>query len=276
MAILLIDNGSKRAAATLRLRALAEQLTTRVGGAVYPVSLQHADRIDPAELQGIPADVFPDFLKRQLEAGVRDFKILPLFFACSRALTSFVPEVAGKLQLEYGGFEISMSDVLYPLPDGDPCLIQILHEHAVWTAEAQGLPLQNLVLVDHGSPEERVTRVRNHLAEQLRARLDDDVLLSEAVMERRPGKKYDFNGPLLSDRLQEMADSRAASAIVIMQFLLPGRHAGPGGDVADICQKAMDDNSGFQVEISPLASEHPLLMEILAGRLTKLTGDNEA
>ncbi len=266
MAILLIDNGSTRAASTLHLRVLAECLTTRIGDTVYAVSLQHAHRVDPVELQGKPADVFPDFLQRQLQAGIRDFKILPLFFALSRALTSFVPQEADKLRSWYGSFSYSLSDVLCPLPDGEPRLVQILYAHAVYTAETHDLPLQNLVLVDHGSPEERVTRVRNHLAQQLRARLDEGVLLAEAVMERRPGKQYDFNGPLLSDCLDEMASSGAASAIVVMQFLLPGRHAGPGGDVADICRKAMQDHPGFQVVTSPLVGEHPLLLDILASR----------
>lgn len=266
MAILLIDNGSTRAAATLQLRALAERLTARIGAMVHPVSLQHAHRVDPAELQGIPADVLPVFLQRQLQAGERNFNILPLFFARSRALTSFVPQEADKLRSQYGRFTYSLSDVLCPLPEGEPRLLQILHEHAVHTAEAHDLPLQNLLLVDHGSPEERVTRVRNHLAQQLRARLDDDVLLFEAVMERRPHKQYDFNGPLLSDRLAEIAATGAKSAIVIMQFLLPGRHAGPGGDVADICHKAVQQRPGFRVVISPLVGEHPLLTDILADR----------
>ncbi len=266
MAILLVDNGSKRAASTLQLRALAERLTAQVGSTVYPVSLQHADRVDVAELHGTPADVLPDFMARQLAAGVRDFRILPLFFADSRALTSFVPSVVEKLRPQYGGFAFSMGDVLCPLPDGEPRLVQILHEHAIQTASTHNLPLQNLLLVDHGSPEQRVTRVRNHLAEQLRARLGDDVRLSEAVMERRPDSQYDFNGPLLSDHLHEMANAGVTRVIVVMQFLLPGRHAGPGGDVDGMCREVMRKHPDLRVAISPLVGEHPLLSDILASR----------
>lgn len=265
--ILLIDNGSKRASATLQLRGLAEKLTEQVGQKVFPVSLQHADQIHHDELGGVPANTLSGFLKSQLESGEREFKLLPLFFGLSRALTSFVPEVVAELQAEYGDFEYSLCDVLYPLPEGDSGLIQVLYEHAVQTAEVNELPLENLVLVDHGSPVSRVTDVRKHMAERLQAMLGESVSLDQAVMERREGREYDFNGPLLADWLTEKAEAGAESAIVLMQFLLPGRHAGRGGDVAEICGSVIESHPDFQVAISPLIGEHPLIIDRLASRL---------
>ncbi len=267
MSILLIDNGSKRAAATRQLRHLAARLTERTGKTVHPVSLQHADAIDPWELDGTPAQVFKQFLKARLEAGERNFFLLPMFFGISRALTSFVPDTVRELQSDYGDFEYSLGEVLYPLPQGEPKLVHILHDHAVQTANQHGLPLANLVLVDHGSPVARVTQVRNHLAAQLRQQLDADVSLSEAAMERREGPEYDFNGPLLKDWLETLAAEGHKSAIVIMQFLLPGRHAGPGGDVLDICQQVMTKYPGLRIQITPLISEHPAFVDLLADRL---------
>lgn len=271
MSILLIDNGSKRAAATRQLRHLAAALTERAGETVHPVSLQHADAIDPRELDGTPAQVFKPFLSARLEAGERSFVLLPLFFGVSRALTSFVPDTVRELQSEHAAFQYSLREVLYPLPQGEPRLVDILYDHAVQTANQHGLPLENLVLVDHGSPVARVTAVRNHLAVQLRQKLDDGVSLSEAAMERREGSEYDFNGPLLSDWLETLAAEGHKSAIVIMQFLLPGRHAGPGGDVSDICQQVMNEYPDFQVQITPLISEHPAFVDLLATRLGSTT-----
>ena len=267
MSILLIDNGSKRAAATLQLRQLAEQLSQRIGETVYPVSLQHADAIDPAELGGKPALLFKDFLAAQLQAGERTFSLIPLFFGLSKALTSFVPDVLNELSEQHGAFDCSLGRVLCPLPQGEPKLSQILFDNALQTATQHGLPLRNLVLVDHGSPVARVTQVRHCLADQIRQQLEHASDLSEAVMERREGAEYDFNGPLLEDWLNERASQGEASAVVMMQFLLPGRHAGPGGDVVEICQGVMDQHPGFAVQITPLISDHPGFVDLLAERV---------
>lgn len=268
MSTLLIDNGSKRAAATRQLRRLAAELTERAGKAVHPVSLQHADAIDLDDLDGTPAQVFKQFLNNRLEAGERKFLLLPLFFGVSRALTSFVPDTVNEFRSEYPDIDYSLGEVLYPLPQGEPKLAHILYDHAVQTAHQHGLPMANLVLVDHGSPVARVTRVRNHLAAELRQQLGDGVSLSEAAMERREGPEYDFNGPLLKDWLEGVAAQGQKSAILIMQFLLPGRHAGPGGDVVDICQQVIDKYPGFDIRITPLISEHPAFVELLADRLS--------
>jgi hypothetical protein len=56
-------------------------------------------------------------------------------------------------------------------------------------------------------------------------------------MERREGDAFAFNEPLL-ERLLERAPFAAGEVVVALQFLSPGRHAGPGGDVAGICAEA--------------------------------------
>ena len=90
--ILLSDNGSKQAAATLELRKLSEKLSALTNSIVYPVSLQHADSISADKIDGNPAVIFIEFMKLKLLQGERRFILLPLFFGNSRALTVFGKE----------------------------------------------------------------------------------------------------------------------------------------------------------------------------------------
>ena len=270
--ILISDNGSRRPQATLMLRQIAEQLSASSGMTVDAVSLQHSDRIDPELIDGIPAQVLGDYLREQLEAGEREFIILPLFFGKSKAITSMIPQLQEGLEASFGSFDIQIADVLYPLPDGEDQLVDILYDNIQQTAEQQNITLSNIVLVDHGSPIPQVTAVRESLAGQLQQRLGENQQLAQAVMERREGKEYDFNGPLLQDYLSKLAASGAQSAIVGMMFLLPGRHAGEGGDIHEICAGVMEQNPGFTVAISKLVGEHPLLIDLLQQRLQSQLG----
>ena len=90
-------------------------------------------------------------------------------------------------------------------------------------------------------------------------------------MERRQGAEYDFNGQLLGALLDSCAGQDADAVIVLaMMFISPGRHAGAGGDIEEICADAMARNPGLRVKISPLIGEHPLLIDILYDRLRAL------
>lgn len=255
--ILLIDNGSRRSGSTLSLRKLAAVLSARVGRTVYPVSLQHADRVDPSMLEGQPAAVLPQFLRERLSSGQRTFVTVPLFFGPSRALSNFIPEQVQVLSEEFGAFRLEQADVLCPLPRGEPILADILADNVA----ACG-PVDRVIVIDHGSPIPEVTAVRKWLADTLRTRVTNAVV-DEAVMERREGRDYDFNGVLLANRLEGLK-GRVALAMV---FIAPGRHAGPGGDIAEICEAAEQANPGLTLVPSPLVGEHPRLVELLAERL---------
>ncbi|MDH5517591.1 MAG: cobalamin biosynthesis protein CbiX [Gammaproteobacteria bacterium] len=269
--ILLVDNGSVRAAATLQLRKVAANLSAKTALCIHPVSLQHANTIDPAELDNKPADIFYDFMRQQLILGQRRFIILPLFFANSKALTSFIPKQVSLLQQEFGDFELTTSAVIYPLPEGEANLAKIIYQHITDTAIDNKLALHNIVLVDHGSPVAAVTAVRQHLASQVQQKLGNSTVLNQAVMERRKGREYDFNGELLEHWLTKKAQSGEQSAIVCLLFFLPGRHAGVGGDITEICQRIMSQFPDFNIAISPLISQHPLLLSILQARLQSIT-----
>ena len=264
MTTLLIDNGSTRPAAVLALRRVAANLSAKIGRPVAATPLRHADSIDAAELGGEPALLCEAFLRARLEAGEREFHIAPLFFGPARALTTLLPQTLAELRAEYGAFSCRVADTLYPLPAGEPRLAQILLEHARATRERHDLSDCAYVLTDHGSPSAAVTRVRDHLARCLRGMLGPAAVLGQAAMERDMGEA---SGPWLGTWLDERAAAGGRYVIVIMQFLLPGRHAGAAGDVAQICRAAMDRHPGFKAVITPLVGEHPLLVEILASRL---------
>lgn len=265
--ILLADNGSVKADASLQLRLLASSLSELVEQHVHPVSFQHANRIAIEKLNNQPAQIFYHFMREQLSKGERDFILLPLFFGMSKTLTSFLPEKLDLLKKEFGLFEFKVADTIYPLPSGDNTLTRIMIDHINITASQSNLPLTNIVIVDHGSPVPAVTAVRKHLTLAVEKSLNACVKFEQAVMERREGKEYDFNGELLENWLTTKAQAGEQSAIVVLLFFLPGRHAGKGGDISEICQAVMDNFPNFKVAISPLICEHSLLLTILESRL---------
>jgi sirohydrochlorin ferrochelatase len=273
--ILLIDNGSKRADATLSLRRIASGLAERLGETVHPVSLLHSDGIPASELHGQPADTFESFLRRRLNEDARRFLILPLFFGASRAISDYVPERIAALRGDFGPFEVRVARALCPLPEGEPDLVEILLEQIRGTACEQGIAPRRILLVDHGSPIPAVTEVRHWLARQLARRLAEDsgpgIELGEAVMERRSGAEYDFNGELLEDRLRTLAADDASTPVILsMLFLSPGRHAGPGGDITEICASVENDHPGFRIHPSALVGAHPRLLDILTARVAEI------
>ncbi len=265
--IFIADNGSTKPDATRQLRVLADGLSEKTGQTIYPVSFQHAQRIPAEKLDGRPAQIFIDFMTRKLSEGHREFLLLPLFFGNSKAITSFVPEQLDLLKPQFGEFTLTIAEVIYPLPQGEPLLETIIHDHILQTADTNELPLKNIVLVDHGSPVAKVTEVRKQLASRVQSRLPANVKLQQAVMERRPGTEYDFNGDLLQHWLTSRAEGGATSALVILQFFLAGRHAGAGGDIVEICAEVMKKYPQFKIAISPLISEHPALKDILQQRM---------
>ncbi len=265
--VLLVDNGSRRPGSTLGLRRLAAALGQRIGTKVHPVSLLHSSKVPPVELDGVPAATFEPFVRAQLMGGARELVVVPLFFGPSRALTEFIPEMLMAMRREFGPFDVRVTETLVPLPAGEPRLVQILCDNVRQAAAAQGLSTYRAVLVDHGSPIPEVTAVRQSLALGMRLVLGGEVMLEEAVMERRDGSEYDFNGPLLEERLRQLADADLSQPVILaMLFLSPGRHAGPGGDIEQICRSVQKGYPGFRIYPARLIGSHPVLVDILQSR----------
>ncbi len=261
---LLVDNGSLEPAATLALRGLAAQLSPRLGQAVEPVSLLHSAGIDPVKLGGTPAEILVPALERRLAAGQSEFVLVPLFFGPSRALTDYLPENLARLREKYPALQVRLAPPLHAVDDGR--LAQILADQVSALLAVPNPGPVRVALVDHGSPVAGVTAVRNALAEQLAGLLGSRVAaVAPCSMERRPEPADDFNGPLLAKLLATPPWSEGR-VVVALQFLLPGRHAGPDGDVAEICRQAQTRQPGLRTQMTGLVGTHPLLLEILADR----------
>jgi sirohydrochlorin ferrochelatase len=261
-AVFLVDNGSLEPAATLSLRRLASALGDRVGTHVEPVSMRHSNRIPADELGGVPAETIEVALATRADAGVSHVTVVPLFFGPSGALTSYLPEVAGR----FPQVQVRLCPALHRA--GDPRLAQIIATNVLGVAiglGASSTPLP-VALVDHGSPTRELTTVRDALAVEITALLGDGFKVAPCSMERREGSEYDFNEPLLG-RLLATPPWNCGDVIVAMQFLQPGRHAGPEGDVAIICRTVEAKLPGLRTHMTALVGGSPLLIDILADRL---------
>jgi len=257
---LLVDNGSLEPAATLALRGLAVKLGERVGQRIEPVSLLHSSAVPAEKIGGVAAEIIEPALERRLAAGQHDFLLLPLFFGPSGALTDYLPARLAHLRGKHAQLRATIAAPLFAAHDDR--LARILADHV----RAAKAPAPRVALVDHGSPARPVVAVRNQLAEQLGKLLGADYVVAASSMERRAGTEYDFAEPLLAGLLRQPGWSDG-EIIVAMQFLLPGRHAGPNGDVATICRAAEAASGGkLRATMTALVAEHPLLIDILADR----------
>lgn len=264
----LFDNGSLRAEPTLGLRRVAAALAVRVGREVRAVSLLHSDRVPSVALAGEPAKLLAPALEEFLAAnpaGAAD--LLPLFFGPSAAVTELAVGIVGALRQKFPQAAIRLAPCLVDAADAaDRRLAKILAERV----RAAGWNKPKVLLTDHGSPTRAVTVVRDHLAAQLRVELGDDaVAVGVASMERREGVAFEFNEPLLARALRaEPFDT--GEVVVALQFLLPGRHAGPAGDLAQICRAAEAERPDLRTRLTEPLAEHPLLVEVMADRLAAL------
>lgn len=254
--VLLVDNGSLEPAATLALRDLAELINAGRKEKVLPVSVMHSDKVDPALLRGQPAVIFEQAVRQADADGVEELVVLPLFIGPSRAVTEFIPKVFA--ENAKSGMRLKVLPTLFDEDGSD--LAHILEENLRATGWKKGSG--TVLLCDHGSPVKAVTECRNRLAEALRKALKlSPTQLIACSMERREGAEYDFNEPLLECAIQHAE----GEAVILMMFLLPGRHAGPDGDVAAIAKECAP--AGVRWKLSPLIGSHDMLAAVLGMKL---------
>ncbi len=263
----LFDNGSFRPDATRCLRVLAGRLQAVLGVEVRAVSLLHSTRIAAAELDGVPAQLLEPALDAWLggNPGGRAV-LLPLFFGPSGALVDYVPERLEALRERHPGARVVLANAMV-LPDEEPIeLVAVLADRARRAARAKGWTKPKVVLCDHGSPLASVTEVRNRLGASLEEVLREETeAVGVASMERREGDEFAFNEPLLAARLRTPPFD-SGEVVVLLQFLSPGRHAGPGGDVAEICAAAEAERVGLATVMSDPIADDARLVTVLERR----------
>jgi sirohydrochlorin ferrochelatase len=250
--IFLVDNGSYEPTATLALRGLAEEVGKLIGKEVHPVSTMHSTKIDPALLGGVPAVIFEQAVQQAKLEGIDEIVVLPLFIGPSRAITEYLPKVFA--DAKPGAMKLSIREPLF-----GPELQSMLVDNLKSTGWTKGSG--TVYLCDHGSPIPEVTACRNALAaslcEELGLKPEELIACS---MERREESEYDFNEPLLEHALQDAK----GDSVILMLFLLPGRHAGPDGDVATIAKEHAP--AGLRWKLSPLLGTHYSLPSLIEAR----------
>ncbi len=265
--LFLFDNGSLRAASTLSLRRLGQSLSERTGTAFHAVSLLHSSAVPAEELGGTPAELLEPALLRWLQDHPRgEAVLLPVFFGPSAALIDYVPERLKSIHARYPEAAIRLADCLVSPSESDARIAAALADAARASVREHALAEPKVLLVDHGSPQPAVAAVRDHLASQVRELLSDLTrVVGAASMERRPGPQYAFNDPLLSVALTEPPFDQG-DVVVLLQFLAPGRHAGPRGDIAQICDEATRGRARLRTFMTEPIGNDPRVVEVLLQR----------
>ena len=235
MTIALIDNGSLEPAAHASLRAAAAAIGERTGTRVEAVSWRHSGRIPAGALDGGPAWTLAPWIRSQVSAGEREFLFIPFFISPQGAIGTALrgdlgppPRERGRLRLFVRrngllGRRGPSHDRRGPRPQ---------------CGRRGGLRRPAVVIVDHGGPSPASADVRNQVADLVRAELAGAIgPLTAASMESPDGPEFTFNRPLLAEALA-LPGFDAGDVVIAPLFLSPGRHAGPGGDLARIAREA--------------------------------------
>ena len=251
MIVALIDNGSLEAAAHRNLRRVADALARLTDTRVHAVSWKHSDRVAPAELEGTPAWTLGAFVRAMHALGQREFLFVPFFISAQGAIGSALRSDLEKLRAELGELHFDFSP---GLATGD-ALAAIVTTRIREVKTARALVRPPVVIVDHGGPSPASAALRNQLAALVHRQLGGETgPVAAASMEGR-------HPPLLADQLRAPGFAEQ-DVIVALLFLSPGRHAGPGGDIVQICTA-----SGTRCHLTELVGTHPLAIETLATAL---------
>jgi hypothetical protein len=256
MTVALIDNGSLEPAAQLNLRAVAAALSAQVGLKVAAVSWKHSDRIRAAAVGGESAWTLAPWMRAQLGRGEREFIFVPFFISAQGAIGSSLHGDLDKLRHEAaptGGFHFTFTDGLVARGS----VAGIVAERIREIISSAGLRRPAVVVVDHGGPSPLSAAVRDSLAGEVRNLLGHEIgPLAAASMEGT-------HGPLLADQFAAPGFDRD-DVVVALLFLSPGRHAGPEGDVAQICRLAETRSPALRCHLTPLVGTHPGVVAPLA------------
>ena len=263
----LFDNGSLRPASTLSLRVTARLLAAELGVEVRATSLLHSSAVDSAGLGGQPAQLLEPALGAFLEKNTSaEVVVLPLFFGPSGALTDYVSDRLAALMKKFPQARLLLARWLVDPAEADDRIAQTLADAVRQQIVFEKLLRPKVVLVDHGSPQRAVTAVRDFLGRQVQSLLAEEAeAVAVASMEKRTGPAFTFNDPLLAERLRTAPFDRG-DVVVALQFLSPGRHAGPDGDVARICTEARSERPDLRTYLTETIASDQRVVAVLADR----------
>ena len=240
---------------------MAKTLGERVGLSIRPVGLMHSHKIDPTRLNSKPAETFESLFLSEEPNGWQRVVVIPMFFGPSLAVTDWLPKKLDAWQMK----EAKRSYVILPClyQSGDTRIAQALVSNTLQSITQSEMNQPFVALVDHGTPLRAVNQIREEIGCQMKELLKPEISgFSTCSMERRDGEKYDFNDPLLAPLLDELNKKGEKEVVLSQLFLSPGRHAGKGGDLEEIC-------SSFEGRLTrtELLGTHPSIIEILEDRL---------
>lgn len=260
MIVALIDNGSLEPAAQRNLRAVAAALSLRAGVPVRAVSWKHSDRIPATELDDTPAWTLDAFLRSFVALGQREFVFVPFFISAQGAIGSALRCDIEELQRTLGGFDFRFTDGLAARGIIPTIAAARIRE----TVRAHALVEPSVIVVDHGGPSPASAQLRDTLANEIAAELGREIgPLAAASMEG-------VHPPLLAEQLRA-AGFADRTVVIAPLFLSPGRHAGDGGDITQICAA-----SGRRCLVTGLVGTHPLAIDALAAALQPALPDLHA
>lgn len=267
--IYLVDNGSLSPAATIQLRELAKRLSLLSSHTIQAVSLLHSHKVPKVEVDNIEATIVKRAMREAIKSGQNEFIIVPLFLGPSLAISQYLPQVIDSFRQDNPDLHVVIAAPLcgHNIDQPDIRLAKILQAHVQELTRSISAPKLEIALVDHGTPIKAVNVIRNKVADQLSILLRHEIIACS--MERRDGNEYDFNDPLL-ENLAQISNFSGGQLIVAMFFLLEGRHAGPGGDVAEIAEDLVKRGVYTSIKMTALMGAHSLLLEILNDRLQEV------
>lgn len=265
--IALIDNGSVEPAAHESLRLAAARISGLSGLPVEAVSWKHSDRIAAERLSAGKAWTLSRWLRARVGEGERSFLFIPFFISPQGAIGSALRGEIEATAAELGGFDFAFTA---GLPDGS-AIEEVVCDRIRVAATGAGLRSPSVAVVDHGGPSPASAAIRDRVAGAVQRVLGTRVATVRACsMESPDGPQYGFNRPLLGELLRQPGFN-SGDVIIAPLFLSPGRHAGPGGDLAQIAREAEQSSAGLRCHFAELVGSHPLSTDFLAQALLRAT-----
>ena len=278
--VVLLDHGSKRPEAHRALADAARSLHLLTQRPVHPASLKFANLLQPPQNQlnencSPPPNSLQLTLRKIAEKGDSRVAIVPLFLAPNDGLQAAVDEHLGKLTSEGLSLQVMVGKSLVDdnTPDDNGVASAMVSNILDIAREKKISEPLKVVVLDHGTPSRRVNAVRELLTRQVSELLGSRAaVVAGASMERREESVYDFNEPLL-ERVFDSQGLCSGDVIIALGFMLPGRHAGPGGDIEEILRAVKLQRPSLRLHVLPLLGTMPSIHKLLRDRVKRLCDD---